>query len=186
MADNDKSGDGSPDKADGPAENRDSVGAEALGVILSRLGGIFGKAQTLLDDAAKSANTSGHARTESKFTMRTLDGEETSLSSIVGAFQNAREGQDNSVGDRPLRQVTPDFVMDTPGYLVALVDLPGVVAEDVDITVDGDVLVMKAAAPAAEYWAEILMPRDVSAAKQQVSIRNGILRIVWTFPDATP
>ena len=186
MADNGKHGEESPDEASGSADNRDNVGAEALGVILSRLSGIFGKAQTLLDDAARSANTSEHARTESKFTMRTLDGEETSLSSIVGAFQNAREGQDNSVGDRPLSQVTPEFVMDTPGYLVALVDLPGVVEEDVDITVDGDVLVLKATAPAAEYWAEIMMPRDVSAARQQVSIRNGILRILWTFPDGVP
>lgn len=157
---------------------------EALQRLLRRLGGLFGQAKGLFEEAEKSAASRERPRVRSSVTVRTLDGSEFSLPSVLDALKRASEGEESAQEGRLLRQFDLEFGIDTPGRLVAVADLPGATAEDVSILIDGDLMVVTALSPTVEYWAEVLLPRDVTTAKRAVSMANGILSIVWTFPEA--
>lgn len=159
--------------------------AERLGEIFRRLGRVFGRAADAVEQAEnREGGDAQRAVIETRSSIRTLEGEPVDLGSLVealgGATQSARE--DNS---RPLRQVTPEFVIDTPDRLVAVADLPGASSDDVRVSVDGDLMRLEARTSNVDYWAELMLPRDVSSAKLDTSVRNGILNIVWTFSGDT-
>ena len=160
-------------------------GAEdALGDVMRRLGGVFGQAAELVDVAKKLGDREGKPpTTDAQVSMRTLDGTPLSFSSLQDAFAEAIDQTDKDTGpQRPLRQAEIEFVIDTPERLVAIADMPAICTDDVEITIDGDSLAMQAASNSAEYWAEVLLPRDVTKAKMDVAVVNGILNIVWRFP----
>lgn len=163
-------------------DKSDMPEAERLFEMFRRLGGLLGQAADLVEQAGKLQGKDGKPPViETRSSMRTLDGEPLDLETLVGALRGANEPapEDKS---RPLRQITPEFVTDTPERLVAVADLPGTMTEDVQVSTEGDLMRIEVRARSADYWAEVMLPRDVSAATRDVSVRNGILNIVWTFP----
>lgn len=164
-------------------DKKDKPDAERLGDMFRRLGGLLGQAADLVEKAGQTRGGDGKPVIETRSSMRTLDGKPLDLESLVGALRRATEEpvEDQS---RPLRQITPEFVTDAPERLEAVADLPGVATGDVTLTLDGDLLRLEAKGRSADYWAEVTLPRDVAGAVQDVSVRNGILTIVWTFPGA--
>lgn len=163
-------------------DKSDKPEAERLGNMFRQLGGLLGQAADLLKQADKLQGKDGKAPViEARRSVRTLDGEPLDLETLVEALRGATEPapEDKS---RPLRQITPEFVIDMPERLVAVADLPGTLTEDVRVSTEGDLMRLEARARNTDYWAEVMLPCDVSGAVQDVSVRNGILNIVWTFP----
>lgn len=155
--------------------------AERPGDMFRRLGGLLGQATDLVKQVGKLQGKDGKSPViETHSSMRTLDGARLDLETLVGALRGATEPvpEDKS---RPLRQITPEFVTDTPERLVAVADLPGTLTEGVRVSTDGDLMRLDARAHSVDYWAEVMSPRDVSKAVRDVSVRNGILNVVWTF-----
>ena len=93
--------------------------AERPGDMFRRLGGLLGQATDLVKQVGKLQGKDGKSPViETHSSMRTLDGARLDLETLVGALRGATEPvpEDKS---RPLRQITPEFVTDTPERLVA-------------------------------------------------------------------
>ncbi|GGC23442.1 hypothetical protein GCM10011363_44890 [Marivita lacus] len=168
-----------------PNDPSETLGPEdVLGTIIGRLGRLLGQAQDVFEEATNSNGNKrdrkdDRLRTSSKMTIRTVGGENVSLSSIMSELNLEPE---NTTEHPELREFKPEFVVDTPELLVAVSDVPGSTLENVDVTIDGDVMVIRSITPTVEYWAEVLMHRNVDLAKREVLVLNGILSIIWKFP----
>ena len=60
---------------------------------------------------------------------------------------------------------------------MVLAKLPGIGKEDVRVEVKDDVLTISAERGDKKYRKEVLLPRNVSKEKMQVSCNNGVLEI---------
>ncbi|MGD0459788.1 MAG: archaeal heat shock protein Hsp20 [Terriglobia bacterium] len=68
-------------------------------------------------------------------------------------------------------------VFEEDDYLLVLAELPGIGKEDVRVEVKDDVLTISAERGDKKYRKEVLLPRNVSKEKMQVSCNNGVLEI---------
>ena len=68
-------------------------------------------------------------------------------------------------------------VFEEDDHLLVMAELPGIAKEDVKIEIKEDVLLISAARGDRKYRKEVLLPRDVTRGKLQVSCKNGILEI---------
>ena len=68
-------------------------------------------------------------------------------------------------------------VIEEGGQIVVVAEMPGVSADDVSISIDGDVMRLEAVRGAKKYRREILLPRPVSPDKPKVACNNGIVEI---------
>ena len=73
--------------------------------------------------------------------------------------------------------------------LVVLVELPGAPAEDIDVLVNGDVLILSTRAGPGErrrYYRELLLPFPVDPGGIQRRFRNGVLELELERASAPP
>jgi HSP20 family protein len=68
-------------------------------------------------------------------------------------------------------------VFEEEDHLLVLAELPGIGKEDVAIELKDDVLTISAERGDKKYRKEVLLPRNVSKEKMQVSCNNGVLEI---------
>ena len=68
-------------------------------------------------------------------------------------------------------------VFEEEDHLLVVAELPGIGKEDVQIDVKDDVLTISAERGDKKYRKEVLLPRNVSKEKVQVSCNNGVLEI---------
>lgn len=74
-----------------------------------------------------------------------------------------------------LEPVTDVFEED--GYTRVIAEMPGIAAEDVRCTVDGDILCIEAARGEKKYHKELLLPHSSATDKLEISCNNGILEL---------
>lgn len=68
-------------------------------------------------------------------------------------------------------------VIEEPGRIMIVAEMPGVTTQDVSFKIDDDVMSLEAAGKGRKYRKEILLPRPVSAKNVTVSCNNGIVQL---------
>ena len=68
-------------------------------------------------------------------------------------------------------------VMEEEDHVLVVAEMPGIAAEDVTVEIDGDVLVLEAAAADKRYRKELVLPRPLDAASPAIVANNGVVEI---------
>lgn len=61
--------------------------------------------------------------------------------------------------------------------ILVIAEMPGITADDISISVDGDVMSVEASRRDKKYRKEILLPKPISSDKIKISCNNGIVEI---------
>jgi HSP20 family protein len=156
-------------------------GAESgLGGILKDLGDLVEKLGELAE-TGRELSTAGRTRRPGKelkgiygFTIRVGLGDE---GPTLEPFGNIR--RDIKSGRTEVQEVREPLVdvFEEEDHLLVQAELPGISKEDVRIGTKEDVLTISAERGDRRYRKEVLLPRDVSLKKMQISCNNGILEI---------
>lgn len=120
-----------------------------------------------------------------------IDTHEEYFSQLADAAESARQGADWSQADYS-GQLAVD-VIETPESIIIRAAIAGIQAEDIDITVNNDLLTIKGIRKIDDehngaylyqecYWGgfsrSIILPVEVLADEVQATMRNGILRVI--------
>jgi HSP20 family protein len=156
-------------------------GAESgLGGILKGLGDLVEKLGELAE-TGRELSKAGETRKPGKelkgiygFTIRVGLGDE---GPTLEPFGNIR--RDIKSGRTEVQEVREPVVdvFEEVDHLLVQAELPGISKEDVRIETKKDVLTISAERGDRKYRKEVLLPRDVSLEKMQISCNNGILEI---------
>lgn len=92
----------------------------------------------------------------------------------VDTFGNIRTTEKGPVVDERREPIVDIF--DEDGSVLLVAELPGVAEEDIELSVEGDILTL-ATTGKRRYAKEILLPAAVDAASVQKSYANGILEV---------
>jgi HSP20 family protein len=110
------------------------------------------------------------------FTIRTgLKGKEPGIK--VEPFGNVRP--DERTGQPVVHEVREPMVdvFEEPDHVLVVAELPGISAENVDLELRDDILVIVAAMGEKKYRKEVLLPAVFPAEKMSRSCRNGVLQV---------
>ncbi len=151
-----------------------------LGGILKGLGDLVEKLGELAESGQELSKT-GEIRGRGKelrgiygFKVKVGLGEEgPSLEPFGNIRRDAKSGRTEV---QEVREPMVD-VFEEDDYLLVLAELPGIGKEDVRVEVKDDVLTISAERGDKKYRKEVLLPRNVSKEKMQVSCNNGVLEI---------
>ena len=156
-------------------------GAErGMGGILKGLGDLAEKLGELAEGGRKLSKRGEIRGTGKKlkgiygFTVKVGLGDE---GPTLEPFGNIR--RDAKSGRTEVQEVRVPVVdiFEEKDHLLVLAELPGIGKEDVGIDVKDDVLTISAERGDKKYRKEVLLPRNVSKEKMQVSCNNGVLEI---------
>jgi HSP20 family protein len=75
-------------------------------------------------------------------------------------------------------------VHDDGGQVRVVAEMPGVGAEDLDLTVEADKLVLSADTERRRYWRAVSLPRLVVGEEAVVSVDEGLVEIAVPVADA--
>ena len=160
-----------------PTQRRAESG---LGGILKGLGDLVEKLGELAESGREFSKT-GEIRGSGKelkgiygFTVKVGLGEE---GPTLEPFGNIRCDVDS--GRTEVQEVREPMVdvFEEEDHLLVLAELPGIGKEDVRLEVKDDVLTISAERGDKKYRKEVLLPRNVSRERMQISCNNGILEI---------
>jgi HSP20 family protein len=151
-----------------------------LGGILKGLGDLVEKLGELAESGRELSKT-GEIRGSGKelkgiygFTVKVGLGDEgPSLEPFGNIHRDAKSGRTEV---QEVREPMVD-VFEEEDHLLVLAELPGIGKEDVRVEVKDDVLTISAERGDKKYRKEVLLPRNVSKEKMQVSCNNGVLEI---------
>jgi HSP20 family protein len=93
-----------------------------------------------------------------------------------GRKRTLRRKVQSGLGGKEIREPIVD-VFEEEDLLLVQAELPGISKRDVQIKFKDDVLTISAQRGERSYRREVLLPRDISLDKIQVSCKNGILEI---------
>jgi len=95
----------------------------------------------------------------------------------VEPFGNVRK--DRSTGESMVQEIHEPLVdvFEEDDHALVLAEMPGVDAEDVQVNLEDDILILSAAGEGRKYRKEVLLPGSFDRDKMTVSCRNGIVRI---------
>jgi len=68
-------------------------------------------------------------------------------------------------------------VIEEPNRILVIAEMPGITAEDLEFSIDDDVMSIKAERKGKKYRKEVLLPKPASRQKASVSCNNGIVQI---------
>ena len=151
-----------------------------LGGILKGLGDLVEKLGELAESGREVSKT-GEIHGAGKelkgiygFTVKVGLGDE---GPSLEPFGNIR--RDINSGRTEVQEVREPMVdvFEEDEYLLVLAELPGIGKEDVRVEVKDDVLTISAERGDKKYRKEVLLPRNISKEKMQVSCNNGVLEI---------
>lgn len=91
-------------------------------------------------------------------------------------FGNVKETREEGPVIEEIREPLID-VFDEDEAVVVVAELPGIDEENVELDVEGDVLVLAATTGSRKYRKEILLPAGVEAEPEHSRYRNGILEL---------
>jgi HSP20 family protein len=95
----------------------------------------------------------------------------------VEPFGNIR--QDRESGHTVVQEVREPVVdvFEEEDHVLVVAEMPGVTVEDVQITVESDLLTISAARGDKKYRKEVLLPASSTREKTQVACNNGVVEI---------
>ena len=95
----------------------------------------------------------------------------------VETFGNVK--QDRSTGQVVVDEVREPLcdLFEEDGYLLLVAEMPGVVAADLQLSLDGDLLTLHAERKDRKYHKELQLPHPVDLTKAQPSANNGVIEI---------
>jgi len=95
----------------------------------------------------------------------------------VEPFGNIR--QDRESGRTVVQEVREPVVdvFEEEDHILVVAEMPGITREDVQITVEDDVLTISAERGDKKYRKEVLLPASVAREKMQVTCNNGVVEI---------
>jgi HSP20 family protein len=108
------------------------------------------------------------------FTIKTGLGDDRPRVEPFGNIRKDRESGHTVVQE--VREPVVD-VFEEEDHVLVLAEMPGVSAEDVQITVEDDLLTISAERGDKEYRKEVLLPVKSTREKTQVSCNNGVVEI---------
>ena len=161
-------------------EDRDDAVDVGLGGMLKGLGDLVEK----LGDLAKTGeqlSRTGEIRGPGKeakgvygFTVKVGLGDDRPR---VEPFGNLR--QDRKSGHTVVQEVREPVVdvFEEDDHVLVVAEMPGVAADDVKITLDGDVLTFSAERGDKKYRKEVLLPAGSTREKTTVTCNNGVVEI---------
>lgn len=154
----------------------EDTGAAAIGTMLQRLGGLV----SMLSDLAEKGETlqrSGEIKSDDKgvaavygFTMRVGGGKPS-----IQPFGNVKEGAKGPVVDEVREPIVDIF--DEGDHVLAVAELPGVTASDVQFEAKDDILTLSAARGDRKYQKEVLLPFAVDGTGAAPSFQNGVFEL---------
>ena len=93
-----------------------------------------------------------------------------------GRKRPLRRKAQSGLEEKKIRKPIVD-VFEEEDLLLVQAELPGIGKPDVQIKFKDDVLTISAQGGERRYRKEVLLPRDISLEKMQISCKNGILKI---------
>jgi HSP20 family protein len=144
-------------------------------------GGLFKGLGNLIDLASRLSEEGVEKRGEIRglprgakgvygFSIRTLAGKP-----VIESFGNIRETAKGPVVEE-VREPIVD-VFDEADRILVIVELPGVLEDEIKVEVAGDILSLAAFGKDRKYAKEILLPSKVKPDSVKTSYKNGILEI---------
>ena len=190
---------------DDKRNNQFQQGKERLDEIWRRLNGVFGSQEkaaetggffsglgslveqlgALVEQAEKAGavvnhsgrinlGTTSKAKSVYGFTVKSAVGE---TAAKVEPFGNIRRGDDGKlVAVHEVREPMVD-VFDEPTRLLVVAEVPGVDAENVELEIHDDILLISIEKGEPKYRREVLLPAVYSPDKMSFQCRNGVLEI---------
>ena len=190
---------------DDKRNNQFQQGKERLDEIWHRLNGVFGSQEkaaetggffsglgslveqlgALVEQAEKAGAVVNHsgrinlgttpkAKSVYGFTVKSAVGE---TAAKVEPFGNIRRGDDGKlVAVHEVREPMVD-VFDEPTRLLVVAEVPGVDAENVELEIHDDILLISIEKGEPKYRREVLLPAVYSPDKMSFQCRNGVLEI---------
>ena len=190
---------------DDKRNNQFQQGKERLDEIWHRLNGVFGSQEkaaetggffsglgslveqlgALVEQAEKAGavvnhsgrinlGTTSKAKSVYGFTVKSAVGE---TAAKVEPFGNIRRGDDGKlVAVHEVREPMVD-VFDEPTRLLVVAEVPGVDAENVELEIHDDILLISIEKGEPKYRREVLLPAVYSPDKMSFQCRNGVLEI---------
>ena len=190
---------------DDKQKNQFQQGKERLDEIWNRLNGVFGSQEktaetggflsglgslveqlgVLVEQAEKAGavvnhsgrinlGTASKAKSVYGFTVKSAVGD---TAAKVEPFGNIRRGDDGKlVAVHEVREPMVD-VFDEPTRLLVVAEVPGVDAENVELEMHDDILLISIEKGEPKYRREVLLPAVYSPDKMSFQCRNGVLEI---------
>lgn len=166
------------------SRSRDPSAARRLNEVLGGVRSLLDALQSAVDDEQPAERTvrfgtSGEA-VDGVVGIRVQTG-------IAGATVTAREASGPLSPDaedaEAVRRPVVD-VHDDGGQVRVVAEMPGVGAEDLDLTVEADKLVLSADTERRRYWRAVSLPRPVVGEEAVVSVDEGLVEIAVPVADA--
>ena len=152
-----------------------------LAGILEQVGRLVEQAQaaggTLHKEGAFGQGSGEGPRGVFGFSVKVGQGDPESQDVRVEPFGNLRKSEDGrSVEIREIREPIAD-VFDEADHLLVVLELPGILEEDLRIELEGDMLFVEAERGEKKYRKEILLPSTPPADGMKFSCNGGIAEI---------
>jgi HSP20 family protein len=156
----------------------------------SSFGGIFKGLADLIDklgdlaEKGEELRKAGEFQGESKdikgvygFSVKVGLGEKGEKGIKVEPFGNVRK--DARSGETKVQEIREPVVdvFEEKGYTLVVAEIPGISADDVQLSVQDDLLTIYAEKADKKYRKEILLPRSYPREKMTITCNNGILEI---------
>jgi len=161
------------------SDNNSSGGFEGGGAgILKGLGDLIEKLGTLAENGENLSQTGEINGKDLKgiygFTVKVGLGDDKPR---VEPFGNIR--QDRESGRTVVQEVREPSVdiFEEDDHVLVVAEMPGISVEDVQITVEEDLLTISAEHKDKKYRKEVLLPASSTREKTQVSCNNGVVEI---------
>jgi HSP20 family protein len=160
--------------------------------LLGGLGDLVARLAALAEAAQEAAQAGANERS-GEFTIQGLEGRAQGVYGFsirtglggetrVAPFGNLRPTE-NGAEVVDIREPLVD-VFDEGDELVVVAELPGVTADEISVTLNGDVLAIRTQG-ARHFAREVLLPVMVDAAQLRQTYHNGILELRVSKPNVT-
>jgi len=159
-------------------------GREAVEGILGGLEGILGKiadlaekAESIQKEGSFETNDGREGRYQVGFNISTLGGQTGEREIKVEPFGDVKRDERTGEAEVAETREPPTDVFDEDGYVLVIVEMPGVGDAQATFDIAGDVLTIEANSGRKRYRKEVLLPSAFAPEQASLSANNGVFEI---------
>lgn len=159
-----------------PVGNVESI-LRGLGDLVEKLGGLAEKGEQLKRSGVFDVETGGGKNAKAVYGFSVKMGLGETQETHIEPFGNVH--RDEQTGETTVHEVSEPLVdvIEENDHVLVLVEMPGVADEDVQLDLNGDILLLHAERGSKKYHKEILLPRVFADIAMERSCHNGILEV---------